>query len=288
MLTAAMRTGDVNFLRFATDMARHRIDVDQLWSDRDPPEIRGLQRGAPNFPAFHCYRLSRPPEVRTNQLAGVVLYYMLTGEPKALECARRNAAGLQAAWKYVAEKKPWAGPQEDMAANARAMQGYCAMYALTAKTSWLDEALGLFRTNVRAKWKALGPFLHDREQIRSQSYTRDDIRYCYAVDAFCQLHRLTGDAEVLKLLQAGCDAEFPENYFDAPLFLADLEAYVAGTTGKADYADAAVDHWIQAFPESSTPPVYIPRHSQWSHNASTYLHAGRLLEYYFWKHKPAR
>ena len=282
-LLGALRTGDVNFMRLAAQMARHRIDVDQFWSDRDPPEVRGLQRGSLNFPAFHCYRLYRPPDVRTNHLAGVALYYMLTGEPKALECCRRNAEGLKVAWTYVARTKPWAGPQGDMAANASGIHAYCAMYGLTGDRKWLQEALGLFRTNVCAKWKALGPHLHERRQIRSQDYTRDDIKYCSALASFCLLHHLTGDRQLLKLLRAGCDKDFPENFFDAPLFLADLHAYVALRTNKADYAEDAVEHWIQAFPESKCPPVFLPGNSQWSRSSARTLRAGHLLQYYFWK-----
>jgi len=223
------------------------------------------------------------PGPGANQLAGVALYYMMTGEPKALECARRNAAGLRAAWKHVAEAKRYAGPQGDMAANARGIHSYCAMHALTGEKQWLIEALGLFRTNVAAKWKALGPHLHDRRQVRSQSYTRDDIKYCYAVGALCLLHHLTGDKQVLELLTAGCEADFPENYFDAPLFLADLHAYVGLKTRRAGYADDAIEHWIEAFPESKSPPVFLPGNSQWSRAAAMHLRAGHLLQYGFWK-----
>ncbi len=288
MLLGAMRTGDPAFLRLATEMVRHRIDVDQLWSDFDPPDMRGLQRGGTNFPALHCYRLSRPPDVRDNQLAGVALYYMLTGEPKALQCARRNAEGLKAGWKHVAATKPWAGPQGDMAANARAMQSYFAMHALTGEKAWLDEALGLFGTNVRAKWTAHGPHLHDRRQVRSQDYTRDDVKYCYSIQAFCELHHRTGDKKLFELLRAGCDAEFPENYFDAPLFLAGLNAYVALKTGKRASLEDAREHWITAFPESKCPPVYQPGNSQWSRRKAMILRAGHLLQYAHWKLPPKK
>ncbi len=132
MLLGAGRTGDMNFLRLATPMARHRIDVDQLWSDRDPPEVRGLQRGDFNVPSFHCYRLYRPPTVASNWLSGVALPYMLTGEPKALDCCARTVEGLKAAWAWIDKTTPYAGPQGDMAANAWAMSSYCDMYKLTA------------------------------------------------------------------------------------------------------------------------------------------------------------
>jgi len=285
MLVNVMRTGEPAFMRLATDMARHRIDVDQHWSDRDPPQTRGLQRGDFNYPSFHCYRLYRLPGVRTNWLEGVVLYSMLTGEPKALECCRRNAEGLKTAWAHVAKTRRYAGPQGDMAANAWAISSYCAMYKLTGDRRWLDDALALFRTNVTAKWKAYGPHLHELQQIRSQDYTKDDIKYCYSIKAFCLLHHLTGDEKLLELLKAGCDAEFPENFFDAPLFLADLNAYVALETGNGEYLDNALEQWITAFPESKSPPVFLPDNSQWSRRAATFLRAGHLLQYAHWKRK---
>ncbi|HOX06879.1 MAG TPA: hypothetical protein PK280_10795 [Planctomycetota bacterium] len=283
MCLGALRTGDVAFLRFGSEMARHRIDVDQLWSDRDMPGANSLQRGEVNFPAFHCYRLSSPPGVRSNQLAGTVLYYLLTGEPKALEACRRNAAGLKVAWEQVAKTKPWAGPQGDMAANGWAIRGYVAMHALTGEKAWLDEALGLFRANVVPKWKALGPHLHAREQIASQDYTEDDIKYCYAVASLCLLHHATGDKEVLELIKAGCDKKFPENFFDAPLFLADLHAYAAAAAGKPEYAKDAVEHWIEASPESDCPPVFLPESSTWTREKAMHLQTGHILQYYFWK-----
>jgi hypothetical protein len=283
MLLGAVRTGDVSYLRFAAEMGRHRVDVDQFWSDRDPPYCNGLQRGDLNFPAFHCYRLSSPPGVRSNHLAGTVLYYLLTGERKALECATRNAEGLKAAWAEIDKTKPWAGPQGDMSANGWAIHGYCAMYALTGEKEWLDQALGLFRGNVTAKWKGLGPHLHERQQIRSQDYTKDDIKYCYALYAFCLLQHYTGEEKLLEMLKAGSDQEFPPNFFDAPLFLADMDAYVALKTGKAEYAGKATEHWLQASPEGKCPPVWLPNNAVWAERVGMHLRAGHLLEYYFWK-----
>ena len=85
-------------------------------------------------------------------------------------------------------------------------------------------------------------------------------------------------------IKAGADKDFPENYFDAPLFLADLHAYVALVTGKSDYADDAVEHWIEASPESKCPPVYVgKKNSIWPGRAVMHLRSGHLLQYYFWK-----
>jgi hypothetical protein len=284
MLVDLMRTGNPAFLRLANDMMQHRIDVDHTWSQVGPG--RDLQRGVGRYTHFHCSRFTYAhPSVDANWLAGVVLWHMLSGEPKARECAERNAAALIKGWDYLLKNDGWSigRRKADMQSNARAIFGYCSMYALTADRKWLDEALKLFRTNITGKWKVHGPHLHARQQIRSQSYIRDDMKYCYSIQALCLLHHYTDDKELFRLLKAGCDQEFPENWFDAPLFLADLHAYVSHETGQAAYAEEAVEHWIQASPESRQPPVYQPDNSQWSRRKAMHLRTGHLLQYYFWK-----
>ena len=286
MLVNTMRTGDLHFLRLATEMTRHRIDIDQQWSDRERPEYRGFQRDGYTYAHFHCSRFTRhQPSVETTWLAGVVLYYMMSGEPKALECIERGSKALLAGWgRMAADSKDWYVRQKlgDMQMAARSIFSYCAVYDLTADRTWLHEALKLFGTYVVAKWKAHGPHLHERNQIRSQDYTRDDAKYCYSIQAFCELHHRTGDAKLLELLKAGCDTEFPENFFDAPLFLANLHAYVALKTGDKATLAKAVEHWITAFPESKCPPVYQPGNSQWSRRKAMLLRTAHLLQYAYW------
>ena len=287
LLAGAMRTGDPRFVQFAVEMTRHRIDVDQQWSDRERAEYRGFQRGDFTFPHFHCARFTRhQPDVADNWLAGVVLYYMLTGEPKARECIERNSQALLDGWKRMAANADdWYVGRKlgDVQMAARSIFAYTAMYDLTADAKWLEEALGLFRSYVIPKWEAHGPHLHARDQIRSQDYIRDDVKYCYSIQALCELHRHTGDEKLFELLRAGCDREFPENFFDAPLFLADLCAYVGLRTGDEGYLDDAIEYWIQGFPESKSPPVYLPDNSQWSRRKAMMLRTGHLLQYAHWK-----
>ncbi|MBM4033838.1 MAG: hypothetical protein FJ291_18950 [Planctomycetes bacterium] len=289
MLLNALRTGDVRFLRLASDMVRHRVDVDQHWSDRERPEHRGLMLRDDNFPDHHCYRIYRPPDVTTNWLAGVVFYHMLTGDPKALECARRNAEALKPAWALVAEKKPWAGPQGNMAAIAWTIDSYGAMYDLTADKSWLDEALKLLRTHVAALRKSHGPHLFNPDaQVRSQDYVEEDVKYCYAIQFLCELHHRTGDEGLLKLLQEGCERKFPSTFFDAPIFLSGLHAYVGHVTGNKASLARAAELFAEGFPESKSPPVYLPDNSVWSRQAVMMLRAGHLLQWAHWKGRGAK
>ncbi|HOX04824.1 MAG TPA: hypothetical protein PK280_00365 [Planctomycetota bacterium] len=279
-----MRTGDPSFARLGASMARHRIDIDELWSDRELAECRGLQRSDYNFPSYHCNRLYYVPDGRANWISGVALYYMLTGEPKALECCLRNGEGLRAAWDWVAKAKAWGGPQGDMAANGWGMFSFCTLYDLTADRKWLDEGLKLFNANVVPKWKGLGPHLHDgANQIQSQDYIQEDLKYCHAIVPLCELHRRTGDETVFKLLKEGCEKPFPDSFFEAPRYLADLFAYVGMKSGKPEYLETAADLFAQSFPESKCPPVFLLNNSTWSRDAGMTLRTGHLLQYAHWK-----
>ncbi len=287
--TGAMRTGDARFMHLASQMVRHRVDIDQQWTDRELPRYRGLQRPTYSFAHFHCGSFTRRhPNVNENWLAGVVEYYMLTGEPKVLDAIRRNATAQVRGWERLNASEEYIDRVRnrlDMQAVARAIFSYCAMYALTAERKWLDEGLKLFSGNVVDKWKKHGPHLHDPKQFKSQGYTKDDVRYCYSIQAFCLLHHLTGDKKLFEMLKAGADTEFPENFFDAPVFLADLNAYVALKTGEQDYLDEAIELWIAGFPESKCPPVYQPLNSQWSRRKGMLMRTGHILQYAFWKKK---
>ena len=286
MMTNLMRTGDLNYLRLGTEMMRHRVDIDQQWSDRDLPGFRGFQRAGFGYAHFHCPRFTRSqPGVGTTWLAGVVLYHLMTGDLKTGECIDRTAKALPAAWDGIFTSKNYYARRVpgDMQTVARTMFSYAALNALSGEKVWLDRAVKMFHRAVVPKWKEYGAHLHDRKQIRSQDYTRDDIKYCYSIQAFCLLHHLTGDKKVFELLKAGCDKEFPENFFDAPLFLADLNAYVGLKTGNRKYLEDAIEHWIEAFPASKSPPVYLPGNSQWSRRKAMLMRTGHLLQYAHWK-----
>ena len=284
-LVNAIRLGEPEFMRLGTEMARHHVDIDQFWSDRDLPRMTALQRGGYNWTTFHCYRLSSPPSVQNNTIAGVVLYYMLTGEPKALECCMRNGKGLKTAWATVLEKKPYAGPQGDMAANASTMESYMALFDLTADKAWLDEAVMLFTEDVIPTWKAMGPFLHSANQIQSQDYMKTDQKYCFSIRALCMLHHATGNEKLLKLLVEATQKDFPDTFFQAPLYLADLYAYVGLTTSSKELLDKGAELMAQGFPESKCPPVYLPDNSTWSQDAAMMLKAVHILQYASWKMK---
>lgn len=69
--------------------------------------------------------------------------------------------------------------------------------------------------------------------------------------------------------------------------MADLRAYASLITGDKDLAEEAIENWIEASPESKSPPVFDDASSTWVRDRAMHLRAGNILQYYFWKN-PAK
>ncbi|MFO7900960.1 MAG: hypothetical protein R6V58_18125 [Planctomycetota bacterium] len=286
VLLEYLQHGDPNALEMGTQMVRHRIDIDQYWSDRDPPSVNAIQSGVV-WPTFHANGRSGGPNAGGTWTAGPALWYMLTGEPKARQACLRSAEGLVRAWKAIAGKDVYGGGRKtDMAANAWAIESFCAAYDLTADRRWLDEAMKLFNTNITNKWEKHGPFLHSpgKAQIFGQGYIKEDKQYCYAIAPFCILHARTRDENVLRLLLEGCEKPLPEDsYFEAPMFLAGLYAYTGTVARKPEYLNKAAKLFALGFPESKSPPAFMPNNTTWSRRAAMMIRAGYPVQHAFWK-----
>jgi hypothetical protein len=87
---------------------------------------------------------------------------------------------------------------------------------------------------------------------------------------------------------AGCEKPFPDTYFDAPMYVAGLFAYVGAETGKPAYLKKAADLFSQGFPESKTPPVFLPGNNTWSEKSAMTIRAGYPLAYAFWKRQTGK
>ncbi len=281
-----LRNGDPGAWRMARQMAHHRIDVDQYWSDRDPPIMNGVQSGNV-WPSHHANGRGGGYAPGGTFIAGPALWHMLTGEPKAKEASLRSAEGLVRAWKIINKKKVYGGGRKaDMAQNGWTINSFCAAYELTADKRWLDEAMKLFDANVVPKWKSLGPHLHSpgKGQIRGQSYIGEDRKYCHAIGPLCNLHRLTGNEKVLELLTAGCEKELSSStFYDAPVFLAGLYSYVGAVADNAEFMKTAVKKFALGFPESKNPPIFMPENKTWAGRAAMMMRAGAIMEYGFLK-----
>lgn len=282
-----LRFGKPDFLRLADEMVRHLTEIDWQWSDREAVKSTlGFRRGS-GYAHFHCQRFNRSlPGVTSVELNGLVFYYLLTGDRKTREAIDRTAGYFEEAWETLFASQVYGDRQivRNMRVASRAIDNGLALYTLTAEKKWLDMAQSIFQRSVMPMAEAHGPHLHSPQQWRGQGYAEEDVNYCYAISTFCHLHRLTGDKEILDMLQAGADTPFPDdNFFEAPLYLADLNAYIAMTAGKADYAEEAMENWIKAFPESASPTVFLPNNSAWHREKAMHMRTGHWLQFHYWK-----
>ncbi len=288
MFLNAMRFGDVHAMKLGSQMARHTADIDQHWSDRDPPRYSAVQKVGTVSPVFHVMTLT-PNSIQAlgvgNRLSGLALHHMLTGDPLALEACLRYGEGLREAWKASSRMRSWRGMRVG-GNEGHTFSAYGALYKLTADETWRNEAMALFQDRIMGTLRERhGPLLYDPDSvIRLQSYRRYDQAYCQALQDLCELHMLTGNAQVRTLLEEGCAAEFDEDlFFTAPLYRAGLFAYVGHLTGNEDYAGKALDMLVRSFPETRDPPVFSPHDNAWHDKHASLVRSGHLLHYVLWQ-----
>jgi hypothetical protein len=280
MLLNYLRQGDPGFLEMGTTMARHRIDVDQIWSDKVSPAFRGLTRYEKGYTNIHGgvkdgYYKPIPSHV---WVSGAVLYYMLTGEEKAKECALRTAMGLELRQVNRFKDKPSADDQPR--SSTWAILALCSVYDLTADKKYLDEAMILFKNNTAMQWKQNGPFLGN-----------DCLQYYYSVYPLCELHGRTGDEDILKFLKAGCDAPYPgpgmsQPYPEWKIHMTNLYAYVGWKTNNPEYLKKAEQLFVEFVPGDKSPACYTDN-GAWDKETGKAIRNGQLLQYVEWKLKTA-
>ena len=195
----------------------------------------------------------------------------------------RNYRGIKTAWIDPISKKP--SEWRPTTASAWSILNLCALYDLTAEKKYLGDAMTLFNKHIALQWKARGPHLIN---ARSKSkYAEAEARaYCYGIEALCRLHQQSGDKNLMKMLTEGCRKDFPEAFYDAPLYLAGLYAYVGHKTKNQDYMEEAIEAFLEGFPESQNPPCFFGSNT-WSQQSAMLMRSGLVLQYATWKSKTA-
>lgn len=286
VLLQYLRTGDRTFLELGTEMARHQMEIDQNWSDRDDPRARFLLR--PDNPSSELHTSKTTPEPEQNWLSGIVLYYQLTGDSKARECALRNYEGLQE--RMVKRMKARPDDNVYIHYSLLTLQNLLSLHSMTGEPKYLDDIGAVLSGHLLRRFRDAGPFLYEpRLEIRQQDYHMLGKQYCYGVAALCEYHYRTGDERVGKMLAEACAYDFPETFYEAPLYLADLYAYVGYMTGNEDLLTRAMESFANGFPESRHPPVYHAGEKDWTERSAMMLRAGNLLQYAVWRtHRPGQ
>lgn len=282
-----LRTGERAFLDLGTEMARHQIEIDQNWSDRDDPRYRALMRPDSTASEVHTGGSSALPLPEENWLSGVVLYYQLTGDHKARECALRNYEGLQERVIRRLVMRP--DDNVYLHFSLLTLENLLALYELTGEKKYLDDIAAVLEGHLLRRFRDAGPFLYEpRLEIRQQDYHMLGKQFCYGLAALCEYHYRTGDERVGKILAEACAAEFPQTFYEAPLYLADLYGYVGYMTGNESLLERAMDCFADTFPESRNPPVYHSGENNWTERTAMVLKAGNILQFVLWRGKNQR
>jgi len=269
MLLNYLRQGDRGFLDLGVTMARHLIEVDHLWSTRNHPMLQKMARYEFANPYIHggvgdgyC-----KPNPSHNWVSGIVLYYMLTGDPIAYECALSSDAGLEK--RIISEFRDRPSPGGQMRGSGWAILCYCSLYDLTGEQKYLDKAMILFRNNLVLKWKEKGPYMDG------------GLQYYYSTQGLCELQHRTGDAELLKLLEEGCQGSFTDQYGEWRVFLTNIYAYVGYKRNNPEYIRKAKELFLAYKPGGS--PACFRSTGAWDKETGKFIRNGHILQYVLWK-----
>jgi hypothetical protein len=261
-----------------TEMARHRIDVDQIWSDRVSEGFRGLTRYEKAPANIHgglkggYYK----PITSHHWAAGVVQYYLLTGEEKAKECALRSAQGVILRQVNVYRDKPSsAGQGRD---SGWPILILCAAYDITADKKYLDEATILWENNLKLKWKESGV---------DMGFGSNPILYFYCIYPLIQLYTHTGNQEIFDFLKAGADAKVWSDAAVEINHLSNLYAFIGWKTGNEEFVGKAEEAFAKAIGDSTDPPCYSDA-GAWTKERAKRLRYGHVLQYCEWLKKQGK
>jgi exo-rhamnogalacturonan lyase-like protein len=269
MLLNYMRQGNREFLDMGVTMVRHLIEVDHLWSTRNHKMLQQMARFEFNSPYTHgglsdgrC-----KPTPSHVWISGVVLYYMLTGDPIAKECAISTGKGLRLRMVNRFKKAPSAGGQGR--SSGWGMLVYCSLFDLTGDKKYLDDGLILFRNNQKMKWKAKGP------------YADGGLQYYYSTQGLCELQDRTGDAEIMQMLEEGCKGNFSDKYAEWRVFLSNIYAYVGHKKNNPAYIKKAKDLFLGY--KSPGIPKCFTSSGAWDKETGKYIRNGHILQHVLWK-----
>lgn len=285
VLIQYLRTGDPAFLELGTEMARHQMEIDQNWSDRDAPAQRALLR--PDSPNSELHTDAGKgegsmPRPEHNWVSGIVLYHLLTGDPKARACALRNYTGLRERAILRLRERPTDDVQ--LESSLLTVRNLLSLHALTGDPQVLTDISSVLQYHLLRRYRDAGPFLFEpRMEVRQQDYHMLGKQFCQGLQALCEYHYRTGDEEVGKILAEACATAFPDTFFEAPLYLADLYAYVGYLTGDEALLMRGMDAFADAFPESRRPPVFRPGQQDWTERIAMMLRTGHTLQFVAWR-----
>jgi len=272
MLLDYVRLQDRKFFDYAAEMVKHRIDVDQVWSDREEYYFRGLCRFEMGFVDIHGGNNDGhyKPIATHNWDRGPLWWYWLTGDPSAYECVVRNCeVGIKL--RQVdnhADDAEGRKLGDQTRGSGWAIGCLCDAYDMTADPKYLDWARTLWKMHLRALWKSKGP---------NYGMTGPNVlQFYYPTNALVLLHQRTGDPELLEYMRDLCrycdDPAHWKNYpDDMAIHMTNFYGYLAWVDKDAKMLVRARELFAKGLPAGDARLVL------WTGNGAYTKEAGKPL-----------
>jgi len=199
-----LRSGKGKYFRFGENLARHLMDIDTIHYNTiaEDPRLRNLLDDKMSQPgAMHRHNGQhwggRSDEASHTNIAGLLLYFYLSGDERALEVVKETGEFfLTEPFTYIGH--PDLAPQR---ALANALWGEVLLYEATRDERYktaADKLIGIFLRGQQAD----GSFLENYNPVDGSWTGEKHVIFMswYDVSAFIAYHQLTQDERVKEML----------------------------------------------------------------------------------------
>ena len=279
-----LRLRDRYFFDVGDEMARHRMDVDQRWSDRDHESYRGLSPFEMNRADIHGGNQDghTSPNPTHNWISGLIFYHLLTGDPMAREAALRNCdVGI-----YPRLVERLLTGRSDLNSQPResgwSILNLVSAYELTGEEKYLDWAMVCWNEHLAPRWR------RDGVNFGQKGY---GLQMFYCTHGLIGLHRWTQNPEILEYIKAAVrevDAASREKWQfgnELGIFFSDYWGYLAAVNGDPSYLSKGWEYYQMRIPPQPEERVFSYNTRTVTKEVSKALRNGHILQ---WAEKKLR
>lgn len=153
MLLHFLRTQDYTFFDLGNEMIRHRYDIDQYHTRGNDPNSRWFNYWQRYEKGYHGNLDLWPNREYTPQsthtwTGGLILYYLMTGDKKALDTTLENNEAIIARWRYI-----FGVESKNVEHDEIRDQGWCVLnllnsYRVTGNQDYLNLATAIVNNSL--------------------------------------------------------------------------------------------------------------------------------------------
>lgn len=201
MLLHFLRTGKDKLLDLGEVMARHQYDLDHYWGKRTDERNEHLwANGLSRYEKGYHGNLTRSPHAEQQPKAthtwigGMLLHYLMSGDPQALAAARETVEGYEARYARFGLPRTY-----ELRFQGWSILNCLLYYNVTGERRFYDLALRLGKEDLLALEVERGSrgYWGDDKAPEEQSM----VMFSYVIEPLVLLHYLSRDAEILQLLE---------------------------------------------------------------------------------------